>query len=330
MQEGPVGTLHPKASLKPKTGEVVVGSSPTLTDEFIDTAVEESRMYAISKGAEYKGMAVNPYTFKVTCGIILLSGYNRLPSEKMYSPDSLDRVQEGLVRTLHPKASLKPKNGEVVVGSSPTLDSLDTFGPLDNLFTSMGLLKWLSSKEIGGTGTVRSNRSNRVIAMPHPDPKTMEKEERGSSMTYYTEDTEDCVGTAWKDNKSVYVASNVHSIGDGDKHFIQGIPSRYGCRIWAHCSASTSLDRVQEGPVGTLHPKASLKPNTGEVVVGSSPTLQHSLKWTWSLSLMLVNSWHLWHNVKKDEKDKMSLLTFLRQVVTELLTKHGEQRMRTG
>ena len=45
---------------------------------------------------------------------------------------------------------------------------------------------------------------------------------------------------------------------------------------------------------------------------------------------MLVNSWHLWHNVKKDEKDKMSLLTFLRQVVTELLTRHRELRMRTG
>ena len=140
-------TLHPKASLKLKTGEVVVGSSPTLTDEFIDTAVEESRKYAISKGAEYKGMAVIPDIFKVTCGIILLSGYNRLPSEKMYSPDSLDRVQEGLVRTLHPKASLKPKNGEVVVGSSPTLDNLDTFRALDNLFTSMGLLKWLSSRD---------------------------------------------------------------------------------------------------------------------------------------------------------------------------------------
>ena len=101
-----------------------------------------------------------------------------------------------------------------------------------NLFTSMGLLKWLSSKEIGGTGTVGSNRSNRVIAKPHPDPKTMEKEERGSSMTYYTEDTEDCVGTAWKDNKSVYVASNVHSIGDGDKHFIRGISIRYGFKMW--------------------------------------------------------------------------------------------------
>ena len=33
-------------------------------------------------------------------------------------------VQEGLVGTLHPKASLKPKTGEVVVGSSPTLDVL--------------------------------------------------------------------------------------------------------------------------------------------------------------------------------------------------------------
>jgi len=64
-----------------------------LTDEFIDTAVEESKKYAISKGAGKVGTKV------------LLSGYNRLLSEKMYwedSPDSLDRVQEGPVGTLHP------------------------------------------------------------------------------------------------------------------------------------------------------------------------------------------------------------------------------------
>ena len=38
---------------------------------------------------------------------------------------------------------------------------------------------------------------------------------------------------------------------------------------WAEFSST--MGGVQEGPVGTLHPKASLKPNTGEVVVGSSP-----------------------------------------------------------
>ena len=41
----------------------------------------------------------------------------------------------------------------------------------------------------------------------------MEKEDRGSSVTYYSED---CIVTAWKDNKAVYVASNVHGVGDGD------------------------------------------------------------------------------------------------------------------
>ena len=52
--------------------------------------------------------------------------------------------------------------------------------------------------------------------------------------------------------------------------------------------------------------------------------------WTWSLSLMIVNSWRLWHIVKKDKKDKMSLLTFICQVVLEVLTKHGEQRLMPG
>ena len=50
----------------------------------------------------------------------------------------------------------------------------------DNLFTSTLLMRWLSEKEIGGTGTVQSNR---VIAMPHPDPKTFDKDyERGSTV----------------------------------------------------------------------------------------------------------------------------------------------------
>ena len=45
--------------------------------------------------------------------------------------------------------------------------------------------------------------------------------------------------------------------------------------------------RVQEGPARTLHPKASQKPNPGEVVVGSSPPLQHS---SWD---SVVDSWSL-------------------------------------
>jgi hypothetical protein len=44
---------------------------------------------------------------------------------------------------------------------------------------------------------------------------------------------------------------------------------------------------------------------------------------------MLVNSWRLWHLVKKDRKDK-SLLYFLRQVVSETLRKHGEPKTRSG
>ena len=46
--------------------------------------------------------------------------------------------------------------------------------------------------------------------MPHPDPKTIEQEDRGKSVTYYSEDC------AWKDNKAVYVSSDVHGVGAGD------------------------------------------------------------------------------------------------------------------
>ena len=52
--------------------------------------------------------------------------------------------------------------------------------------------------------------------------------------------------------------------------------------------------------------------------------------WTWSLSLMLVNSWRLWNIGNSEKKNKVNLLTFLCQIATKLLTRHGEQRLRTG
>ena len=44
---------------------------------------------------------------------------------------------------------------------------------------------------------------------------------------------------------------------------------------------------VQVGPTGTLHPKASLKSKAREVVVGSSPPIQHS---SWD---SVIGSWNL-------------------------------------
>jgi hypothetical protein len=76
----------------------------------------------------------------------------------------------------------------------------------DNLFTSFPLLERLSEMQIGGTGTVRQNRLNRV---PIIAKKDLEKKDvpRGTSDRLHKGDQ---TLVAWKDSKAVYMASNMH------------------------------------------------------------------------------------------------------------------------
>jgi DNA excision repair protein ERCC-6 len=76
----------------------------------------------------------------------------------------------------------------------------------DNLFTSFPLLEQLSELRIGGTGTVRQNKLNKV---PIKGKKELEKKAvpRGTADVLYQADQ---VLVAWKDNKAVYMASNIH------------------------------------------------------------------------------------------------------------------------
>ena len=78
----------------------------------------------------------------------------------------------------------------------------------DNLFTSFPLLTELSRREMGGTGTVRWIRYKKLPIM---QKKEMEKKTvpRGEIRSIFKED-KTCV--AWKDNKAVYIASNIFGV----------------------------------------------------------------------------------------------------------------------
>jgi hypothetical protein len=73
----------------------------------------------------------------------------------------------------------------------------------DNLFTSMDLLDHMGDRKIGVTGTVRMNR---VIGIPLPSKKVMDKDfKRGDCQAVYTQDS---MVMVWKDNQPVFMASN--------------------------------------------------------------------------------------------------------------------------
>lgn len=74
----------------------------------------------------------------------------------------------------------------------------------DNLFTSFPLLDKLSELKIGGTGTVRQNK---LFKVPIKTRKELDHKSvaRGATDIIYKSDQ---VLVAWKDNKTVFMASN--------------------------------------------------------------------------------------------------------------------------
>ena len=178
----------------------------------------------------------------------------------------------------------------------------------DNLFTSFPLLENLSEKGIGGTGTVRQNRLNKV---PIINKKEMEKKEivRGHSDVAYKDDT---VLVAWRDSKAVYLASNKHT---GDIN--------HKCK---------RFDRVKRASVQIPIPdmiKAYNESMGGvdllDAMVAVYRVLYRIKKWwfcfyAWSLSVSAVNAWRLRMCVKEK---KEPFLDFLRELVIEMFMAHG-------
>jgi DNA excision repair protein ERCC-6 len=178
----------------------------------------------------------------------------------------------------------------------------------DNLFTSFPLLEKLSEKGIGGTGTVRQNRLNKV---PIITKKEMEKKEiiRGHSDVAFKDDT---VLVAWRDSKAVYLASNKYT---GDKN--------HKCK---------RFDRVKRTSVQIPIPdmvKAYNEFMGGvdllDAMVAVYRVLYRIKKWwfcfyAWSLSVSAVNAWRLRMSVMQK---KEPFLDFLRELVIDMFVIHG-------
>ena len=79
---------------------------------------------------------------------------------------------------------------------------------MDNFFTSMRLLHFLAANSIRASGTVRGNRTGNC---PIASKKEIDKFKRGE-MDYRTTGSGELTIVGWKDNKSVYVASNCDSV----------------------------------------------------------------------------------------------------------------------
>ena len=194
----------------------------------------------------------------------------------------------------------------------------------DNIFTSFPLLQQLSSRGIGGTGTVRRNRLHRV---PLPDAKDAEKMERGDSRSVYKDDQ---VCTVWRDNKAVYVASNIHNVTKEADDDASDQAKRYS--------------KQAGGQIFINRPHMIAKYNEGmggvDLLDGMVALYRCTIKkkkwWfgfvPWAINVAAVNAWRLRNTALNAKgisfnRHQHSYLNFVRDLVEGLIKCHGKHSL---
>ena len=210
---------------------------------------------------------------------------------------------------------------------------------VDNLFTSLDLQDHMGKKGLGVTGTMRMNR---MIGIPLPTKKeAIHTLKRGETKAVYTTDMMVCV---WKDNKPVYMASNVDDI----------VP--YG-----NCER---YSKEKKGYAAVSQPNVvkQYNHNMGGVDLLDNSEKNYAIttrvkKWYWSiyvwfLNVSMIQAWRLYRahmaeiyrlarvglkisdaemkKMRTEEKriEEIPLLGFIRQVVEHIFKKHSDQTRR--
>ena len=389
------------------------------SDEISELIEEQSKLYGVQKNLHNEVQFVTRDNIHTMVGILLLSGYNALPSRKMYwrqEPDCHNKLVansmrrdtfDNLMRVLHfadnqmmdpndkfykvrPLFDLMNKNfkkvkapqkiaidesiskyfgpnsskqcirnkpirfgykfwvaaasvlvpgfvlhGEPYCGATTKLAKtglgsgadvvlglVDKIGLLpggevyiDNYFTGMPLLDQLSASGYGGTGTIRHNRTSKA---PLPNKKEMQKEERGTIKSVFTDDK---ILSMWNDNSAVIVASNIHKD-------TPTVPARRWNKIE---KKHTNVDMPNQI---AMYNKYMGSVDLFDAALNLYRPKIRSKKWWWSLWIwslmaMLNNAWRLYQRVVPGCQ-KTPQLQFTRDLVLQMLKKHGTHRVRPG
>jgi hypothetical protein len=180
----------------------------------------------------------------------------------------------------------------------------------DNLFTSINLLERLSIMEIGGTGTLRSNR---LMGCPLSD---LTKAKRGS-FDYRFDRSSHVVVVRWKDSSPVTMASNCNGVMPIGK-----------ARRWSN---------VDKARVEVDQP---LLVSTYNKYMGGVDRLDQNIaqyririrnrKWYWPLVAYLLqvsmhNAWQLYRGLPTASQHPLSHLEFIRAVCNVYYAKYAKK-----
>ncbi|XP_046683633.1 piggyBac transposable element-derived protein 3-like [Homalodisca vitripennis] len=189
---------------------------------------------------------------------------------------------------------------------------------MDNFFTSLKLLDYLSEKGHDATGTIKANR---VENAPLKEATVLKKESRGS----YDQLTEQKTGITlvrYNDNNVVTVASTRCGVQPMGK-----------AKRWC---------RVAKRQVDVQKPACIINYNT---YMGGVDQLDQNIstyrigirnrKWYWALLAYLLNAtmnnaWQLYRLTPKGREDPKDLLSFIRHIVQTYFQKYTPQRQRAS
>ncbi|XP_045475400.1 piggyBac transposable element-derived protein 3-like [Harmonia axyridis] len=183
----------------------------------------------------------------------------------------------------------------------------------DNLFTSVGLLEELSSRGLGGTGTLRENRCS--VSMKLPDKKTWKNKPRGETST---SSSGDILAVRWNDNNVVTVLTNCDNVHPMSK--------------------SNRYSRIEKKVISVKVPGpiARYNSNMGGVdlsdqFLASYRNRIRSKKWwwpyfSWTVDVCSTQGWLLYRRLGHD----IPLLDFRRQCAIFILKSYGSPPMVAG
>lgn len=179
---------------------------------------------------------------------------------------------------------------------------------IDNFFTSVPLLKYLSQTGYCATGTIRADRTEYCTLK---STKEMEKEERGS---FDFKTTKDVMLVRWNDNSVCTVGTNCEEFSVGT------------ARRW--CRTKKSTIQVPQPTVFAQYNKGMGGVDLMDQNIASYRTRMRQRKWWWPIFVYLFdasvsNAWILNRKLLPADKAITQLLKFRRYLAVTLLRNHG-------
>ena len=174
----------------------------------------------------------------------------------------------------------------------------------DNLFTSLPLLDYLSSKKIGGTGTIRNNRIGKNSLT---DPKEMKALPRGSH-DVVTELSSGIALVRWHDNSIVTVASNC-----------LGAFPLASAKRWSQ-SEKKDIEVEQPHSIQMYNKYMGgvdrLDQNVNKLRIGIRMKKWWWPLFSWMLNVSVQNAWRVYRDISQDQQlENIDMLQFTRRIV---------------